>query len=123
MNVVLWAAQLLTAAVFLFSGATKVTWSKEKLLAKGQSGVVWLPVPLMRVIALAELLGAIGLILPWWTGVAPVLTPLAAVGLSIVMIGAAITHLRLKEPGTALLNLVILALCVIIMIGRFAALA
>jgi hypothetical protein len=120
MNVALWIAQLLTAAVFLFSAATKGTWSKEKLLAKGQSGVAPVPMPMLRGVAFAELLGTIGLIAPWATGIAPVLTPLAAVGLGIVMIGAATIHLRLKEPRTALGNVAILALCVFIAAGRLA---
>ena len=64
----------------------------------------------------------VGLIVPWSTGIAPVLTPLAAIGLGIIMIGAATIHLRLNEPRTALGNLAILALCVFIIIGRFAAL-
>jgi hypothetical protein len=76
--------------------------------------------PMLRAIAFAELLGVIGLIGPWWTGIAPVLTPLAAAGLGIVMVGAAITHLRLNEPLTALANLAILAVCVFIAASRFA---
>jgi hypothetical protein len=72
MNVVLWAAQLLAAAIFLFSAVTKGTWSKERLLAKGQTGVAPIPLPLLRAIAFAELLGAIGLVVPWWTGIAPI---------------------------------------------------
>jgi uncharacterized membrane protein YphA (DoxX/SURF4 family) len=123
MNVVLWAAQLLAAAIFLFSAFTKGTWSKEKLLAKGQTGAAPIPLPLLRAIAFAELLGAIGLVAPWLTGIAPILTPLAATGLSIIMVGAAVTHLRLNEPRTALQNLAILALCVSTAVGRCAQLA
>ena len=122
MTIGLWIAQGLVAVVFLFSAITKGTWSKEKLLAKGQSGVAPVPLPLLRLIALAELLAVIGLFVPWITGIARFLTPLAAVGLGVVMIGAAAVHLRLREPRTALGNLVILALCVFIAIGRFAAL-
>lgn len=50
--------------------------------------------------------------------VAPVLTPLAAAGLGVIMVGAAIVHLRLKEPGTALQNLLVLTLCVFVVVGR-----
>jgi hypothetical protein len=123
MNIALWTVQLLVAAIFLFSAVTKGTWSKEKLIAKGQTGVAPVPLPLLRVLAFIELLGVIGLVAPWWTGIAPILTPLAAVGLGIVMVGAAIIHLRLREPRTSLQNLVILALCVFIAVGRFAGLA
>jgi hypothetical protein len=120
MNVALWTAQLLIAVVFLFSAYTKGTWSKEKLVAKGQTGVGPVPLPLVRGIAFAELLGGIGLIVPWWTGVARVLTPLAAVGLGLVMIGAAVIHLRIKEPRNAVQNVVILAVCLFIAVARFA---
>jgi DoxX-like family len=118
MNIALWTAQLLVAAVFAFSAVTKGTWSKERLLANGQTGVAPVPLALLRGIALSELLGVLGLIVPWWTGIAPVLTPLAAAGLGVIMVGAATVHLRLKEPGTALQNLLVLTLCVFVVVGR-----
>jgi hypothetical protein len=118
MNIALWTAQLPVAAVFAFSAVTKGTWSKERLLANGQTGVAPVPLPLLRGIALSELLGVLGLIVPWWTGIAPVLTPLAAAGLGVIMVGAATVHLRLKEPGTALQNLLVLTLCVFVVVGR-----
>jgi hypothetical protein len=62
----------------------------------------------------------LGLFLPWLTGVAPVLTPAAAAGLGIVMIGAAAIHLRLREPLSALANAGILALCAFVAPGRAA---
>ena len=120
MNIALWAVSAVVAAVFLFSAVTKGTWSKERLLAAGQTGVGPVPLPMLRTVAFAELLGVTGLVLPWWTGVAPVLTPLAAAGLGIVMIGAATIHLRLGEPRTALANAGILALCVFVALGRAA---
>jgi hypothetical protein len=120
MNVALWVAQIIVAVVFLFSAVTKGTWSKERLIAKGQTGVAPVPLPAVRLIALAELLGVLGMLLPWATGIAPVLTPLAAIGLAIVMVGAGLTHLRLGEPRTALGNAAILILCAIVASGRFA---
>ena len=51
----------------------------------------------VKAIGALEVLAAIGLILPWWTGIAPVLTPLAALGLAAIMVGAVITHVRRKE--------------------------
>jgi hypothetical protein len=118
-NASLWVLQVAVAAVFLFSAVTKGTWSKEKLVARGQTGVAPVPLPLLRLVAAAELLGVLGLILPWSTGVAPILTPLAATGLAVVMVGAATIHLRLGEPRTALGNLVILASCAAVAVGRF----
>ena len=65
-----------------------------------------------------EILGATGLILPGVTGVAPVLVPIAALGLAVVMIGAAITHIRRGERPFLLLNLVLFALAVFLAWGR-----
>jgi hypothetical protein len=120
MNIALWAVSAAVAAVFLFSAATKGTWSKDRLLAAGQTGVGPVPLPLLRTVAFAELLGVAGLVLPWWTGIAPVLTPAAAAGLGIVMIGAGTIHLRLGEPRTALANAGILVLCLFVALGRAA---
>ena len=120
MNVALWTGQLAVAVVFLYSAVTKGTWSKEHLVAKGQTGVAPVPLPLLRFVAFAELLGTVGLIAPRATGIAPVLTPLAAIGLAIVMVGAGAIHLSLREPRTALGNLAILAVCAFIAAGRLA---
>ena len=121
-NVSLWVLQSLVAVVFLFSAATKGTWSKDRLVAAGQTGVAPVPLPLLRFVAAAELAGAFGLLLPWATGIGRVLTPLAAVGLGIIMIGAASIHLRLGEPRTALGNLAILTACADIATARLHAL-
>lgn len=71
----------------------------------------------MRAIGAVEALGAIGLVLPWATGIAPILTPLAAVGLAITMVLAGVVHLRRKENFA--INLVLLAMAVIVAVGRF----
>lgn len=70
------------------------------------TGVVNIPLPVMRFIAVCELLGIVGLVLPYATGIRPVLTPLAAVGLGVIMVPAARIHLGLNEARTALGNLV-----------------
>jgi predicted PurR-regulated permease PerM len=75
---------------------------------------------MIRLISVAEILGALGLILPGVTGIAPILTPVAASGLAIIMIGAVITHARRKERRSAAMNLVLLILAVAVAIGRFA---
>jgi DoxX-like family len=61
----------LLAGVFLFSALTKGTWSKERLVASGQTGVAWVPLPLLRAIAFSEALGVVGLIVPQLTGLVP----------------------------------------------------
>ena len=69
-----------------------------------------------------EILGAIGLILPWLTGIAPVLTPLAAIGLVIVQALAIVVHLRRNEAKVIPVNLILLLLALFVAIVRFTAL-
>lgn len=118
-NAGLWVAQGLLVAVFGFSAAVKGTQPKQRVLRLGMSGVVNIPVPLMRFTALCEVFGVIGLVLPYATGIAPVLTPAAAIGLGMIMIAAAVIHLRLHEPLTAAGNVILLALCLLVAIGRW----
>ena len=118
MNTVLWICQGILAAVFLLSGLQKGFQTKERMLATGQTGVRAYSLPFIRFIATMELLGAVGLIVPWATRIAPFLTPLAAAGLSIIMLGAARAHTRLHEPKNVATNIALLALCVLVVIGR-----
>ncbi|WP_431926995.1 DoxX family protein [Amycolatopsis tucumanensis] len=120
MNVVLWICQGLLAALFLVSGLLKSTQSKQRMLDTGQTGVVFFPLPVIRVVAAAELAAVLGLILPGTTGIAPVLTPAAAIGLAVVMAGAAISHAKLREYRTSAVNLLVLAVCVFVAVGRLA---
>jgi uncharacterized membrane protein YphA (DoxX/SURF4 family) len=123
LNIVLWVVQVLLAALFLSSGIAKSVLTKERMIATGQTGVAPYPLPFIRVIAGLEVLGAIGLVLPQLTRVDPVLTPLAALGLATVMVGASVSHLRIHEPTQALaVNLPILLLCVFVAVGRLIAL-
>jgi uncharacterized membrane protein YphA (DoxX/SURF4 family) len=82
-NVLLWVIQGLLAALFLFAGVTKLMMPIEALTS--QSG---LPGAFLRFIGVVEVLGAIGLILPAATGIRRELTPMAAAGLVIIMLGA-----------------------------------
>lgn len=121
MEIVLWVLQGVAAATFLFSGTLKSTMSKERMIETGQTGVAPFPLPVIRVVAASELLGGVGVILPWLTGQARVLTPLAAVGLSIVMVGAAISHWSLREYKQVFgVNAVLLAVLITIAAVRFA---
>ena len=72
----------------------------------------------MRAIGAWEVLGAIGVVLPAWTGILPWLTPLAAAGLAVNMGGAMSTHLRRKEYPMIVANLVLLALAAFVVYGR-----
>ncbi len=121
MNIALWIAQGLLAAVFGASGYAKSTQTKEKMIATGQTGVAPFSLPAIRVVAALELAAAVGLILPWATGIAPVLTPLAAVGLAVVMVGAAISHWSLREYTQVFaINSVVLMGCLFVAVARLA---
>jgi len=88
-NYALWTIQWLLALLFLFAGGTKLVLSLEDL----NKGPVALPGLFIRFIGVAEALGGIGLILPWLLRIQPILTPLAAAGLVIIMIGATVITL------------------------------
>jgi DoxX-like family len=118
MNITLWIVQGLVATVFAASGSQKATRSREALVASGQTGVQDLSLPFVRFVAWCELLGAVGLLLPGIMHVATWLTPLAASGFAILMVGAASIHSKRHEPRTVATNLVLLALSVLIVVGR-----
>jgi uncharacterized membrane protein YphA (DoxX/SURF4 family) len=120
MNVALWIVQVVLAAVFAFSGTQKATRSKEALIASGQTGVAPFSLPVIRFTAISELAAAIGLIVPWAADIAPVLTPLAAVGLAIIMVVAMWVHARRHETKNVAVNVVIFAMCVFVAIERLA---
>lgn len=108
------------AAVFAVSGLMKVVLSKERMIATGQTGVVDYSLPAIRVIAVCELVAVFGLILPGVLDRGLVLTPLAAVGLAVVMVGAAIAHARLREPRNIVVNVVLFGICLFVAAARFA---
>ena len=118
MSIALWIVQGLLAVAFLGAGATKLSQPKEKLL-KNMPWVEDFSQPAVRLIGAAEVLGAIGVVLPALTGVLPWLTPLAALGLVLLMVGAAHTHLRRKEYGNVAINAVLLVLAAFVAYGRF----
>ena len=118
MGIALWAVQVLMAAAFLVAGATKLSQPKEKLV-KNMAWVEDFSQGTVRLIGALEALGAIGVVLPALTGILPWLTPLAALGLVLLMIGAALTHLRRTEYGYIAMNAVLLVLAAFVAYGRF----
>jgi len=117
-NVFLWIVQAILAAMFVMSGLMKSTQPKEKLAPK----LPWVEdfsAGTVRFIGVVELLGGLGLILPAATGIAPILTPIAATGLAVVMVLAAATHIRRKEPSGVAFNAAVFALAVVVAWGRF----
>jgi len=118
MNVALWVVQGLLALAFLMVGGMKVMQPKEKMAEK----MAWVndfSANTVKGIGVLEILGAIGLIVPQVTGVLTWLTPLAAVGLTLTMIGAAITHGRRSEMQMIGINVVLLLLALFVVYGRF----
>ena len=91
LHIALWVAQILLAAVFTLTGSLKTFWPPDALHAK-LPDLAALPLPLVRFIGIAELAAAIGLVLPSATRIAPILTPLAASGVALVMAGALAFH-------------------------------
>ena len=116
MNVTLWIVQILLAALFLFAGGVKLVTPIEEMLKQ-------MPLPLpgwfLRFTGVIEVVGAIGLIVPWLTGIGPGLTPLAAAGLVIVMIGAVIFTILAGDIAMALMPLVVGLLCAFVAYGRW----
>lgn len=118
MNVFLWILQGLLAVAFLAGGTMKATQPKEKLVANF-TWVTDFPSGAVKLIGITQLAAALGLVLPALTGIAVILTPLAAVGLGLTMVLAAIYHIRKGEYSSIAVNAVILILAAVIAWGRF----
>jgi uncharacterized membrane protein YphA (DoxX/SURF4 family) len=118
MNIFLWILQVLLALAFLGAGTMKLITPKKKLRER-MAYVDDFSEPTVKFIGAVEVLGALGLVLPAATGIAPALTPLAATGLAIVMILAAIVHIRRGEAKQAPVNAVLFVIAAIIAWGRF----
>jgi uncharacterized membrane protein YphA (DoxX/SURF4 family) len=114
MNVALWIAQVLLAVIFLFAGGMKLVMPVEELTAQ-------MPMPglLVRSIGIVEVLGGLGVILPWLTGIRPGLTPLAAAGLVIIMIGATVVTVMIVNIAMALIPLMVGLLAAFVAYGRW----
>jgi hypothetical protein len=117
MTIALWIAQGFAALVFLATGGLKLVAPKEKLIGRMHWAATW-PPGRIKLLGLAEVAGAIGLVLPAALHIAPALTPIAAVCLAVLMLGAALTHRRLHESFVP--ALVLALVCVAIAAGRFA---
>ena len=114
MNRALWIVQGLLVLLFLFAGGMKLVMPLEAL-----KGPVPLPGLFMRFIGVVEVLGALGLIIPELLHIQPGLTPLAAAGLVIIMIGATVITLAGGDVATALIPLAVGALAAFVAYGRW----
>lgn len=118
MKYVLWFVQALLALAFLAAGFMKLTTPIDQL-AQNMVWVSDVPVWLVKFIGLAEMAGALGIILPALTRVQPQLTSLAGVGLGLVMLFAIIFHISRGEIGFIVPNIVLLALAAFVAYGRW----
>ena len=118
MNTALWIAQGLLAAAFLLAGVSKLAQEHSKLADQMGWPADFSP-GFVKTIGALELLGAVGLILPGLIDTAPILTPVAAVGLAAIQTGAVVVHTRRKETQMIFINIVLIAIAAFIAWGRF----
>jgi len=114
MKYALWIVQGLLALLFLFAGGMKLVLPIEEMTKE-----IALPGPFLRFIGVAEVLGGLGLVLPGLLNIRPGLTPLAAAGLVIIMIGATVITLASGGIAQAMLPLVVGLLLVFVAYGRW----
>jgi uncharacterized membrane protein YphA (DoxX/SURF4 family) len=119
MNIGLWIIQALLAVLFLFAGGVKLITPLEEMLNQMNQMPISLPGWFLRFTGVVEVLGALGLILPWLTNIRRELTPLAAAGLVVVMIGAVILTALSGDLAMAVLSLAVGILCAFVAYGRW----
>ena len=120
MNIALWIGQGVLALVYLAAGGLKVIRPREQLVATGR--LDWMKDhsdAAVKAVGVVEILGALGVILPEATGIARILTPIAAVGLVIVQIGAMRVHLARNERQPLPVNVFLLLLAAFVAVARF----
>lgn len=116
MNIALWVVQILLALMFVSAGFTKA-FQYEKVKAS-MPWVKEYSKAFVTFIGVSELLGGIGLIVPYATGIVPILTPIAGIALAVIMVLAAAFHAKRKEYQAIGMNVILLALAVFVAIGR-----
>jgi uncharacterized membrane protein YphA (DoxX/SURF4 family) len=118
MNILLWITQIVLALLFLFAGGTKLVLSSETLASMGSPNQVVLPIWFLRFIGVAEVLGALGLILPGALRRQQHLIALAALGLTIIMIGAVVVTVIGDGLKMAIMPLIVGLLCGLVAYAR-----
>lgn len=118
MNIALWIVQILLALAFLLAGSMKVSQPID-ILKQNMGWAAHTTPGIVRLVGTLEILGAFGLILPAVTHILSWLTPIAAVGLVLTMIGATIVHVQLKEFSRLATPIILLLLALFIVYGRF----
>ncbi|HJX93416.1 MAG TPA: DoxX family protein [Pyrinomonadaceae bacterium] len=118
MNAILWVVQVILAVLFLFAGGTKLILSTEQLESMAPPNAIHLPGLFLKFIGVLEVLGAFGLILPGLTKIKRNLTPLSAVGLLIIMIGAVVITVMGTGARDTIVPLITGLLCALVAYGR-----
>lgn len=118
MNIALWIAAGLLAALYLAVGLVK--FGRGRALRRRLGWASDVPDPVIRFIGLSELAGAVGLVLPQATAETPILTPVAATGLAVLQALAIGVHVRRGETSMLHVNVVLLLLAAFVAVGRFA---
>lgn len=118
MSILLWIIQILLALLFLFAGGIKLVIPPDKLQAQAPPGAIHFPGWFLVFIGVCEVLGALGLVLPGLTRTRKGLTAIAAVGLTIIMIGAVVTGIMGEGVKAATVPLVTGLLCAFVAYGR-----
>ncbi|MCK6075234.1 DoxX family protein [Paenibacillus silvae] len=116
MNITLWIVQIILAAGFVYSG-----WMKTVRIESSKKTWAWvndMPRILVILIGIAELLGALGLVLPWAINIAPLLTPFAAIALAVVALLGMLFHIWRKEYRELGVNIFFIVLALIVAFGR-----
>ncbi len=119
MDIALWVAAGLLAALYLVVGFVKLTRGKARLRSR-TGWVEDFPDVVVRFIGLCEIAGALGVVLPWLTGVVPVLTPIAAACLVLLQVLAIMVHARRQETSQLTINVLLGLLAAFVAVGRFA---
>lgn len=121
MSFIGWLLALVLALVFAAAGGMKLATPKTKLVEN--PNMAWaqdFSASQIKAIGAVEIVGALGVVLPWLFNIAPVLTPIAALGLAVVMVLAMLTHVRRKEQKALPITAVLLLLALVVMVIRFA---
>jgi uncharacterized membrane protein YphA (DoxX/SURF4 family) len=119
MNTLLWVLQILLAVVFAGAGSVKLIKSPADLAKMLGDWAEKVPAVQLKLLGIAEVAAAVGLIVPPLVGVLPVLVPLASVGLVVVMLGAIVLHARRSEFPNVAGNLILAGIAVTIAWARF----
>ena len=118
MNTAIWIFQGLLALMFLAAGIRHLRQTEQKIKERPNDVIADFSIHQIRLIGILEVLGAIGVIIPWWINIVPILTPISATGLGIIMVVALGMFVKNKVIGRAPYAIVILIMTIMVVIVR-----